>query len=236
MRRFAMAFVFCLATLVTVVLGRTLTAAQTPAGARPAAQAPAATPKPAAQAPPPSGAERPVPAQPTKISTAGGQVQLVGTIKDIMEGIVDPSADILWDSVATDITAAGVVEKRPQTDEEWAVVQSAALMLAEAPNLLKMNGRKVARTGERTQSEGPNAPELTADQIYAKINGNRALFIKYANGLQNTAKKALAAARAKDVNGLFDVGEEIDTACENCHLEYWYPNEKKPAQAPSLRK
>jgi hypothetical protein len=138
--------------------------------------------------------------------------------------------------VATDITAAGVVDKKPQTDEEWAMVESAALQLAEAPNLLKMPGRKVARPGEKTQSEGPDAPELTAEQISVKINKDRKLFIKYANGLQNTAKKALAAARNKDVDALFDVGEEIDTACENCHLEYWYPNEKKPAAAPSLRK
>ena len=229
MRNFVVLFVFCLATLVTAVLGPTVVAAQ---------KAPtAAAPKAAAQTPAPAaGADRPVPAQPAKISTAGGQVQLIGTIKDIMEGIVDPSSDLLWDSVATDITAAGVVEKRPQTDEEWAMVESAALMLAEAPNLLKMPGRKVARPGQKTQSEGPDAPELTAEQIYAKINSNRPLFIKYANGLQNTAKKALAAARARDVNGLFDVGEEIDTACENCHLEYWYPNERKPKAAPSQRK
>jgi hypothetical protein len=227
MRKFAWSFAFCLTVLVTAVLGITV-AAQQP---KPAAPAPKA-----AQAPPPSSSDRPIPAQPPKIDTSGGQVQLIGTIKDIMLGIVDPSSDLLWDSVATDITAAGVVDKKPQTDEEWAMVESAALQLAEAPNLLKMPGRKVARPGEKTQSEGPDAPELTAEQISVKINKDRKLFIKYANGLQNTAKKALAAARNKDVDALFDVGEEIDTACENCHLEYWYPNEKKPAAAPSLRK
>jgi hypothetical protein len=228
MRKFAWSFALCLTVLVTAVLGITV-AAQQPKPAAPA-------PKAAAPAPPPSSSDRPIPAQPPKIDTSGGQVQLIGTIKDIMLGIVDPSSDLLWDSVATDITAAGVVDKKPETDEEWAMVESAALQLAEAPNLLKMPGRKVARPGEKTQSEGPDAPELTAEQISVKINKDRKLFIKYANGLQNTAKKALAAARNKDVDALFDVGEEIDTACENCHLEYWYPNEKKPAAAPSLRK
>jgi hypothetical protein len=24
------------------------------------------------------------------------------------------------------------------------------------------------------------------------------------------------------------VGEEIDSACESCHVVYWYPNEKAP--------
>ena len=170
-----------------------------------------------------------------KISTAGPQYQIVGTIKDLMQGMVDPAADVLWEAVATDITAAGVVDKRPRTDEEWAAVQSSALMLVEVPNLLKMPGRKVARPGETTQSEGPDAPELSPDQIAAKINRNRALWIKYANGLQNTAKKALDATRRKDAEALFDLGEEIDITCENCHLEYWYPNDKKPPP-PTLKK
>jgi hypothetical protein len=159
MRKFAWLFALCLTVLVTAVLGKTV-AAQQP---KPAAPAPAA----AAPAPPPSSSDRPISPTAPKIDTSGGQVQLVGTIKDIMLGIVDPSSDLLWDSVATDITAAGVVDKKPQNDEEWAKVESAALMLAEAPNLLKMPGRKVARAGEKTQSEGPDAPELTADQIAA---------------------------------------------------------------------
>ena len=33
--------------------------------------------------------------------------ELIGTVHDIMQGIVDPSSDVLFDAVATDITAAG---------------------------------------------------------------------------------------------------------------------------------
>ena len=29
--------------------------------------------------------------------------------------------------------------------------------------------------------------------------------------------------------GLSEAGEAIDTACENCHLKYWYPNGGPPA-------
>jgi hypothetical protein len=157
---------------------------------------------------------------------AASPYRLVGTIKELMEGIVDPSSDVLFESVATDITSKGVQEKRPQTDEEWAVVEHNALMLAEAANLLKMPGRQVAKPGEKTKSEGPDAPELTAPEIAKKIGANRALWLKYANGLQGAALKALDAARKKSVDGLFTVGEDIDMACENCHLEYWYPNDK----------
>ena len=41
------------------------------------------------------------------------------TVKDIMDSLVDPSADTLWDSVETIISAAGIEEKAPHTDEEW---------------------------------------------------------------------------------------------------------------------
>jgi hypothetical protein len=38
----------------------------------------------------------------------------------------------------------------------------------------------------------------------------------------------MAAAKAKDKDELLNVGEAIDTACESCHVVYWYPDEKKP--------
>jgi hypothetical protein len=42
-----------------------------------------------------------------------------------------------------------------------------------------------------------------------------------------------AAAEKKDADKVFEVGETIELACENCHREYWYPNEVIP-QVPAL--
>src|SRR3954471_14984808 len=159
---------------------------------------------------------------------------LIGTVHDIMEGIVDPSSDVLFDAVATDITAAGVNEKRPQTDEEWQKVESNALMLAEAANLLKMPGRKAASPGDKTKSEGPDAPELTPEEIQAKIDADRGKWLKYASNLQEQARKTLVAA--EDAGEVFALGEDIDMACEDCHLEYWYPNDKAAKAASEQAK
>jgi hypothetical protein len=164
-------------------------------------------------------------AQPAPPAQPAPDYHIVGTIRDIMQGIVDPSSDVVFDSVATDVTEKGIEEKRPQTDEEWEVVQHNALMLAEAANLLKMPGRQAARPGENTKSEGPDAPELSADEIIAKINGDRGKFYGHADELQKTALEALDAAKKHDVNGLFEVGDDIDMACEGCHIEYWYPKD-----------
>jgi hypothetical protein len=158
--------------------------------------------------------------------SAATDYELVGTIHDIMEGIVDPASDVLFDAVATEITAAGINEKRPQTDEEWAHIEANALMLAEAANLLKMPGRKVAPPGVQTKSEGADAPELTAEEIQSKMDADRTKWLQYATSLQEQAKKARDAALNKDVDGLFALGEHIDVTCERCHLEYWYPKDK----------
>ena len=50
---------------------------------------------------------------------AASDYNLVATIKDIMDSAVDPSADYIWESLGTEVDAAGVHDKRPQNDEEW---------------------------------------------------------------------------------------------------------------------
>jgi len=150
----------------------------------------------------------------------------VGTIREVMHQIVEESAQALFDSVAVTVSATGTVEKQPRTTEEWDALEHWALRLAEAPNLLKVPGRRVARPEEENTSAGPT--ELPPIQIQAKIAENQALFDKYADDLQNVALEALGHVKAKSVQGLFDIGEKIDVACENCHLDFWYPAEKKP--------
>ena len=90
---------------------------------------------------------------------------LIGSIEEIMEGIVEPAADVVFESVSTTISKAGVVQKRPQNDEEWARVEHNALALAESVNLITMAGRAVAPVVQSpTVTADPNAPELTPEE------------------------------------------------------------------------
>ena len=68
----------------------------------------------------------------------------IGSIKEIMDGIVDPTAEVLFDAVSYESTAAGITQIKPTTDEDWAKVRRHALLLAEVTNLLRMPGRRVA--------------------------------------------------------------------------------------------
>ena len=152
------------------------------------------------------------------------------TIKDIMDALVDPSAEFLFESVAMVSDENGITEKAPHTDEEWKEVRRRVIALLEAPNLLVMNGRRVAQPGEK--SENPEV-ELHPEQIQALLDADRVRFIDRARGLQDAAMMALKAVDTKDKNALFGACTQIDKACENCHLHYWYPNDKRAAESAS---
>ena len=39
----------------------------------------------------------------------------------------------------------------------------------------------------------------------------------------------------KDAAKVFELGDTLDAACESCHRQYWYPNEKIPDFPSDLR-
>ncbi|HLQ79330.1 MAG TPA: hypothetical protein VK210_18360 [Terriglobia bacterium] len=157
------------------------------------------------------------------------------TIKDIMDSEVDPSADYMWDAVATIISEKGIEERQPRTPKEWAEIRRKSVTLVEATNLLVMPGRTVARPGEKSENPGI---ELSPEEINAILEKDRDTFVKHAHTLNDAATLMLKAIDAKDIMGISDAGAAIDEACESCHLIYWYPNEGKnrAGGAPSLKK
>src|SRR5262245_48920274 len=84
---------------------------------------------------PEKAAEAPTPAAPPYATTA--------SIQELMQAIVDPSADKVWESVGTTVTAKGADERRPRTDEEWQEVRNGVVALLESTNLLMMPGRRI---------------------------------------------------------------------------------------------
>jgi len=159
---------------------------------------------------------------------ASAAVRPTSTIKDLMDSLVDPSADALWESVATIVSAAGTEERQPKTPEQWADVRRKAITLIEATNLLVMEGRHVAKPGEKAENE---EVELGPEEIEKLINEDRTTWVNNAHSLYDATMIALKAIDAKSASGLLDAGEGIDAACETCHLKYWYPLSKQAEKA-----
>jgi hypothetical protein len=153
------------------------------------------------------------------------QFRPVATIQDIMQSIIDPNIDPVWDSVATISTKQGTVEKAPKSEEEWKAVRQHALVVVEASNLLLMEGRQVAAAGASTSS---HAVELSPEQVQKGIDAHRNDFVSNANALHDAAVQVLKAIDARRADQLVDAGGRVDQACESCHAKFWYPNDKRP--------
>ncbi len=147
------------------------------------------------------------------------------TIKDLMQSVVDPNADVVWLSVTTVQSAKGTVDTAPKTDEDWKKVRHGAIALMEAANLLMVPGRHVAKPGEKSETPGV---ELEPSEMEVLINKDPAAFHKRAKALHEAGVAVLEAIDAKDAPKVFEYGEKIERACEGCHSQYWYPNEKIP--------
>ena len=115
----------------------------------------------------------------------------IANVRQTMERILDPAADVIWDSAGFVITAQGEDDLSPTTAAGWEQVLNSATLVAEAGNLLLLPGRV----------GGPD-------------------WVRYAQGLTAAGEAAMAAAEAHDADALFDAGGEIYLACRACHEQY----------------
>ena len=78
--------------------------------------------------------------------------------------------------------------------------------------------------------ETPGPDDLSPAQVEILLKQNRAPFNAFAQKLTDAALVALKAVDARNVDGMYEAGDAIDQACENCHLNYWYPGPKSPVR------
>ena len=116
---------------------------------------------------------------------------VMGT-RELMQSVLNPNAGVVWQAVSTVVTTAGIEEKRPQSDDEWAKVRTAAATIAKGGNQLMLSPR--ASDGSR--------------------------WMRYAQALIDTSTAAVRAAEARNADRLFTVGGEMYIACLSCHENY----------------
>jgi hypothetical protein len=154
-----------------------------------------------------------------------GDLKPIVSVKELMRDMLDPASDFVFDSVGTVITRKGRVETEPKTDKDWEKIRIGAVTLVEGVYLLKIP-RPFAPPGDENNSTGPEPEELSPAQIKAKLEADPVLWNAKIEALRNVGLEVLEIVKKKDVKELWDACENLDQACENCHLEYWYPGEK----------
>ena len=173
-----------------------------------------------------AGCSAPAPAPPPAV--AAPPYNPVASIREVMNSVIDPNVDVVWNAVKTVIDHGKPTEHAPANDEEWAAVRHSALTVAEGTNLLMMPGRAVAPPGAGSLAPGI---ELAPDQVRALIDKSPGGWNQFARALQDAMQPALAAIDKKDAQALFEAGDKIDEVCESCHQVFWYPEPGASAQA-----
>ena len=114
------------------------------------------------------------------------------SMKDLMANVIDPAADVVWESVGTIYTKEGAFERAPANDDEWNAVKAKAITLVEVGNLLMLPER----------------------------SGGNAEWVQLTQAMVAQSKRAIKAAESHDKEGVFNTGADIYEACVNCHKRF----------------
>jgi hypothetical protein len=117
-------------------------------------------------------------------------IRAVATIRQLHDAMITPASDTIFN--------VGIAA--PKTDQEWATMQSAAVMLAESGNLLMIGARAKDRRG----------------------------WMKMSRAMVDAAALALKAAQARDITALMEASDRIVLVCETCHEPYRDQGRKMP--------
>ena len=113
-------------------------------------------------------------------------------VQQLMTLVLEPAADILWDSGGWLLDAAGYQELYPTTEAGWDHVRAQAAIVVEAGNSLALPGR---------------AEDNAAWMIYSQ-------------GLSEAGIVAMEAAAARDKEAFFQAGAQLYSVCTACHQAY----------------
>ena len=142
-----------------------------------------------------------------------------------MRDMLDPAADNVFDAVKIVSTRQGTVEVTPKTEADWEKIRIGAVTLAEGVYLLKIP-RPFTPPGDQNNSSGPEPTELSPAQITAKLEADPVLWNAKIEALRNVGLEVLEIVNKKNVAELWVAGDNLDRACEACHVEYWYPGDR----------
>ena len=153
-----------------------------------------------------------------------GEIKPVVSVKELMRDFIDPASDYVFNSVSIVTTSTGTIETTPKSEAEWERLRSGGVMLAEGVALLKVP-RPFAPPGDENNSTGPDPEELSPAQIKAKLEADPVLWNAKIEALRNVGLEVLEIVKRRDAKELWDAADNLDNACESCHVAFWYPGD-----------
>jgi len=149
------------------------------------------------------------------------------TFHEIMKDEVDKRADDVWAIGNAHISDQAGIDAASMSDDDWKKLASAAVSLQQAaldianlkePIVIVKPGVKIADQGV----PGGDSPESVKANIDKDPQGLR----DHANSLAADMADLAEAANKRDAATAGPIINQLDSVCESCHLEFWYPSQK----------
>jgi hypothetical protein len=148
-------------------------------------------------------------------------------LQTVMLTVVNPQGLALWAITNDAIGDDGNLDAKKLTPAKWAQLGEIGKALQAGGRTLATNrGIVAAPPGARLQDDTPTGPSKSI-AVQGYLDAQPDLFHQRAKALQDLGGKAATAASKQDLNAMNQIAGDLDGVCEACHLNFWYPDQKR---------
>jgi len=149
------------------------------------------------------------------------------TLHEIMKDKVDVRADDVWAIGNSHINGQAGIDAASMSDEDWKKLASAAVNLQQAA--LELAALKepitIVKPGQSIADESVPGGD-TKESVKANVDKDPQGLRDHANSLAADMADLAKAANKHDAKTAGPIINQLDSVCESCHLEFWYPSQK----------
>jgi len=150
------------------------------------------------------------------------------TLHEVMKDEVDERADVVWAIGNAHINGDAGIDAASMTDDDWKKLASAAIDLQQGA--LHIAALKepivIVKPGESIADESVPGGD-TKESVKANVDKDPQGLRDHANSLAQDMADLATAANKHDAATAGPIINQLDGVCESCHLEFWYPSQKK---------
>ena len=150
------------------------------------------------------------------------------TLHEVMKDEVDKRADDVWAIGNAHIDANAGIDAASMSDDDWKKLAAAAVALQQGA--LHIAALKepivIVKPGESIADEGVPGGD-TKESVKANVDKDVQGLRDHANSLAQDMADLAKAANKHDAATAGPIINSLDGVCESCHLEFWYPSQKK---------
>ena len=162
------------------------------------------------------------------------------TINATMTGVMEPSADRIWNIVSNAYNDVGdglIAAKIGDADwkavaEESTKLKDRAQILATARHIVVADANEPILGSQAAGVKGDIGAAwdaVDANTVQGRVDAKPDLFKQKARDLVDAADAIHRAAQTRDVALLYRISSGLDEVCDGCHEPFWGTDEPPPA-------